>query len=79
MKKELYEALKNLTNDKIGEFLENEVKEVYINSFLNPSFMGWVHRIILEDDGNLFISGSMSNNIILCTHPIKLGLRKELI
>ena len=62
MKKELLEQLKNLTTDRIGDFLEEEVKEVCINSFLNPSFQGWVHRIILEDDGNLFISGSMSNN-----------------
>ena len=64
MKKELFEAIKNLEMEKVIDFIDKEVKEAYINSFLNSSFQGWMHRIVLEPDGNIFISGSMSNNTI---------------
>ena len=64
MKKKLFEAIKNLDMEKVIDFVDNEVKESYINSFLNSSFQGWMHRIVLESDGNIFISGSMSNNTI---------------
>ena len=62
MKKKLFEAIKNLEMEKVIDFIDKEVKEAYINSFLNSSFQGWIHRIVLESDGNLFISGSMSSN-----------------
>ena len=64
MKKKLFEAIKNLEMEKVIDFIDKEVKEAYINSFLNSSFQGWMHRIVLESDGNIFISGSMSNNTI---------------
>ena len=64
MKKKLFEAIKNLEMEKVINFIDKEVKEAYINSFLNSSFQGWMHRIVLESDGNIFISGSMSNNTI---------------
>ena len=64
MKKNLFEAVKNLNMEKVINFIDKEVKEAYINSFLNSSFQGWMHRIVLESDGNIFISGSMSNNTI---------------
>ena len=64
MKKKLFEAVKNLDMEKVINFIDKEVKEAYINSFLNSSFQGWMHRIVLESDGNIFISGSMSNNTI---------------
>ena len=62
MKKNLFEAVKNLNMEKVINFIDKEVKEAYINSFLNSSFQGWMHRIVLESDGNIFISGSMSSN-----------------
>ena len=64
MKKKLFEAIKNLDMEKVINFIDKEVKEAYINSFLNSSFQGWMHRIVLESDGNIFISGSMSSNTI---------------
>ena len=64
MKKNLFEAVKNLDMEKVINFIDKEVKEAYINSFLNSSFQSWMHRIVLESDGNIFISGSMSNNTI---------------
>lgn len=62
MKKKLFEAIKNLEMEKVIDFVDEEVKEEYINSYLKSSFQGWIHRIVLESDGNLFISGSMSSN-----------------
>lgn len=62
MKKEMLEAIKNLDKNQLYELVDGEVKEKYIDSYLNSSFQGWIHRIVLESDGNMFISGSMSIN-----------------
>ena len=62
MKREMLEAIKNLDMDTVIDFVDSEVKEAYIDSYINSSFQGWIHRVMLESDGNLFISGAMSNN-----------------
>lgn len=62
MKKEMLEAIKNLDKNQLYELVDGAVKEKYIDSYLNSSSQGWIHRIVLESDGNLFISGSMSIN-----------------
>lgn len=53
MKKELLNALKNLDIDTIIDFVDNEMKEVYKETYSNPVF-GWEYSIILDSDGELW-------------------------
>lgn len=65
MNKNLYEACKNVSYDIISDFLEKEAKECYIDALLNPSFQGSVHVIYLDEQGDISITGVMSNNSML--------------
>ena len=53
MKKELLNALKNLDIDTIIDFVDNEMKEVYKETYSNPVF-GWEYSIILDSNGELW-------------------------
>lgn len=47
-------------NGELDDFIEEGVKDLFIDSYMEPSFQGWIYRIILDDDG-LSVGGPMSN------------------
>lgn len=53
MKKELLNALKNLDMETIINFVDDEMKEVYKETYSNPVF-GWRYSVILNSDGELW-------------------------
>lgn len=53
IKKELLNALKNLDAETIINFVDNEMKEVYKETYSNPVF-GWTYSIILDSNGELW-------------------------
>ena len=57
--KELLETIKGLEWETITDFVSTEVKEVYTDAHINPGFEGWKHKIILDKDGRLYVSGAM--------------------
>ena len=61
MRENLIKTAKNIEWETLTDIISKEVQKVYKDSYLNPSFQGWVHKIILEEDGNLYITGAMSN------------------
>lgn len=67
LSEKMLQTINNISEENIYDFLYKgeEVKKAFFDSFLNSSFQGWVHRIILNKYGDIFITGSMSSNTTL--------------
>lgn len=54
MNKKMYEVLKNLKMEDLENFLENDVKQCFINSYLEPSFSGWYYNFGITENGEFY-------------------------
>lgn len=55
----MLEVLKGLDDERIANFIDNEVKKVFIESF-DVAFQGWRHDIIIDLDNCLYVTGALS-------------------
>ena len=60
--KELLNVLGNISEEDIIDFVDDNCKEAFIDSYLSPGFQGWFSRIVIDEDGDIFLTGSMSNS-----------------
>ena len=80
IKKELLNALKNLDAKTIINFVDNEMKEVYKETYSNPVF-GWTYSIILDSNGELWSTllspGSRPMEVFKCDSIILGSINSE--
>ncbi|MDM0528468.1 hypothetical protein QTH49_13485 [Clostridium perfringens] len=77
MRKELLKSLMDIYNnqEKIENFVEENLKQLFIDSILNPSFSGWTYPVVVNENGELDYYGAMGNGSV----PYEVYEGKEVI
>lgn len=73
MKKLTEEQIKTIKeipySDRFSAFLEDEVKDTYVSTYINPSFSGWTYDIVYYiNEDSLSLIGPRSNSITMAEY-----------
>lgn len=77
MRKELLKGLIEIydNQEKIEKFVEENLKQLFIDSILSPSFDGWTYPVVVKENGELDYYGAMGRG----TMPYEVYEGKEAI
>lgn len=77
MRKELLKGLIEIydNQEKIENFVEENLKQLFIDSILSPSFDGWTYPVVVKENGELDYYGAMGRG----TMPYEVYEGKEAI
>lgn len=65
MNKKMYETLKNINEGDLNNFLENTVKQCYLDSYLEGCLDGFYYNFGIDENGEFYHYRSSTNNMTL--------------
>lgn len=65
MNKKLYEAIKNIDMEELGNYLDNEFKKCFLDSYLEGCYDGWYYNLFIDENGDFSYNRSSFNSMTM--------------